>query len=87
MRLSVTVNPNPFIGELFVSITSDVTFNAVLRLIDTNKNVVRMIGSPLQYGENTVYIKNLSKYAAGNYQLEVKLLSGELIETTEVTKG
>jgi hypothetical protein len=86
MRLKLTVNPNPFAGELIVSITSDVSFNAVIRLTDTNKNMVRMMGSPLHMGENKVYINNLSKYVAGIYQLEVKLLNGELIETIEVIK-
>jgi hypothetical protein len=86
MRLKVRVSPNPFTSELVVSITSDVVLNAVLRLTDTNNNMVRMIGSPLHSGENNVYIKNLSKYVTGTYQLQIKLLNGEMLETIELVK-
>jgi hypothetical protein len=87
MNLKVTVSPSSFTAELTVIIESDVTLNTVLRLTDSKEKVARIIGCTLAKGENKVQLKNLSKYAAGNYQLEVKLLNGELLETIRLHKA
>jgi hypothetical protein len=86
MQVRVTVSPAPFTSDLTILIESDIAFNAVLRLTDNNKKLVRMIGSPLHKGENKIFIKNLSRYVIGIYYLEVKLLNGKLVETIEITK-
>ena len=87
MKLKVTVNPNPFSSELFIFIQSDVSLNTVLKLTDDKENLVRMVGCPLQKGENKIHIKNLARYVVGGYQLELKLLNGELLESVELVKA
>ncbi len=87
MRLTVTVTPDPFNAELLILIHSDVTFNAVISLINANKSVVRMTGIPLQTGPNSIPLKNLIKYASGSYLLEIKLLNGELLKSIGLTKA
>ena len=86
MKLKVTVNPNPFRSELFIFIQSDVSVNTVLKLTDIKKSLVRMVGCTLQKGENKVHIKNLSRYVVGSYQLELKLLNGDLLQSVALIK-
>ena len=86
MKLKVAVYPNPFSSELNVSIETNLAINTVLKLSDKKGNLIRMIGCPLQTGENKMPIANLGKYVPGDYLLEIKLLNGDLVEGFELIK-
>ncbi|MEP6746536.1 MAG: hypothetical protein ABJB86_02355 [Bacteroidota bacterium] len=86
MKLKVTVNPDPFIAELSVVIQGLFTMNIVIRLANSKGTVIRITACTLKKGENKIQIGNLQRYAAGNYQLEVKTLNGDLVETINLVK-
>jgi len=86
MKLKVVVNPNPFTSELAVFIHGHFTMNAVLRLMSSAGGVIRVTSITVNKGDNEIKIKNLGKYATGNYLLEVKLLNGDLLETIKLVK-
>lgn len=86
MKLKVTANPNPFSAELVVNMQSSIAVNLVVRLINGNGIVIRVKGCPIAAGESKVVLKNLVRYATGNYFLEIKLLTGDLLETIPLVK-
>ena len=86
MNLKVTANPNPFSAELVVGMHSSTAVNLVMRLINSNGTVIRVKGCTLAGGENRVVLKNLLRYATGNYFLEIKLLNGDPLETIQLLK-
>ncbi len=86
MILKVTANPDPFSAEITISMHCSSPVNLVLRLINSEGIVVRVKGCPLTAGETKVTLKNLARYATGNYFLEVKLLNGDLLESIELVK-
>ena len=86
MKLKVVVNPNPFTSELAVFIHGQFTMNAVLRLMSSAGGVIRVTSVTVNKGDNEIKLKNLGKYATGNYLLEVKLLNGDLLETIKLVK-
>lgn len=86
MKVKVTASPDPFSAELVVSMLSSIPVNMVVRLINSNGTVIRVKGCPLPEGESKVMLKNLTRYATGNYFLEIKLLNGDLLETIHLVK-
>jgi len=86
MKLKVTVNPNPFTSELAVLIDGHFTLNAVLRLLNSAGNVVRITSCTVNEGNNRLSMDNLGKYASGQYTLEIKLLNGDLLESIALQK-
>ena len=86
MKLKVTANPNPFSSELAVGIYSSYPLNLVVRLCNSNGTVVRVKGCTLAAGENKLKLNNLGRYATGDYQLDIKLLNGDLVETLSLLK-
>jgi len=86
MKLKVAVNPNPFTSELVVFIHGQFTMNVVIRLMSNAGGVVRVTSVTVNKGENEIKIKNLGRYATGNYLLEVKLLNGDLLEAIQLVK-
>ena len=86
MKLKVKASPNPFSSELAVLIYSHFAMNIVVRLANSNGTVIRVKGCTLAEGENHLTLKNLTRYATGDYLVEVKLLSGDLLETIHLLK-
>ena len=65
---------------------SSIAVNLVVRLINGSGIVIRVKGCPIAAGETKVVLKNLVRYATGNYFLEIKLLNGDLLETIPLVK-
>ena len=86
MKLKVTVNPNPFTSELNIFVHGQFTMNIVLRLLNSDGTVIRITGCTIDKGDNEIMMGNLSKYATGNYMLDVKLLNGDIIEAIPLVK-
>lgn len=86
MSLKVMVAPNPFSTDLAVIVQSAAPINIVVRLLTANGAVVRVKGCALETGENELQLNNLGKYVPGDYQIEVKLLNGDLVAACQVLK-
>ncbi len=87
MKCTVTVTPQPFFEELRVNIQIDIAINLVLRLTDDKENLVRMMGCQLVSGSNDVTLVNLHKFAVGNYILQLRFLTGEVIQSFPLVKA
>ena len=87
MKVKVKASPNPFNAELSITMLSQLTVNLVVRLMNSNGTVIRVKACPLITGENNVQLKNLNRYASGDYILEVKLLNGDLLDTISLVKA
>ncbi len=87
MEVNITVRPNPFISELTVHINIETTVIAILRLTNEKGHVARMMSCTLQKGENSITLSKLSKFASGNYRLEVRLLNGDEIKHIPLVKA
>ncbi len=57
-----------------------------MRLINSRETVLRTTACTFKKGENKVSLHNLHRYVAGNYSLEIKLLTGELLEIIPLEK-
>jgi hypothetical protein len=86
MKLKVIVSPSPFTSELLIYIHGHFAMNIVIRLSNGKGTVIRITACALKKGENKVRIANLQRYAGGNYQLVIKLLNGDLVETIDLVK-
>jgi Secretion system C-terminal sorting domain len=87
MKVKVKADPNPFTGELTITMLTNLTVNLVVRLMNSNGTVIRVKACPLLTGENNIKLNNLNRYATGEYILEVKLLNGDLLETISLVKA
>ncbi len=86
MKSKVTVNPNPFTSALVINIHGLFSMNIVIRLINSNGTVIRTIGYTVEKGDNKVIIDKLERYVVGAYYLEIKLLTGDLLNTIKLVK-
>jgi hypothetical protein len=86
MEVIIDVRPNPFISELTVRIFIDTTVIAIIRLTNEKGIIAKMMSCTLEKGETTITLNKLSKFAAGNYNLEVRLLNGDEIKRIPLVK-
>ena len=87
MNLKVSATPNPFSSQLSVEIRSDGSAIAVIRLMSEKDTLVRIAGCSTEEGFAQITIGNLGRYAPGDYRLEIRSLSGELMESLSLVKN
>ncbi len=86
MRLKVFVNPNPFTSQLQIRLHGEFTANLILRLKNSRGTVVRMVACTLPGGSDSIDMNDLQRFAAGRYDLQISLLSGEQVTTVSIVK-
>jgi hypothetical protein len=83
----VIVRPNPF----FTSITLDVTASAgkhvIVRMFNEEEKIVKMFSWFLVKGINITNIGETEMLPIGNYSLDFIDLEGEILYSTQLTKG
>jgi hypothetical protein len=87
MKLKVIVNPHPFTSELWLLIQGNFDVNVVIRLIDSSGNLIKIVSGTLKKGDNNISITDLQSYPPGSYQLEIRLLNGDLLESLGLVKS
>jgi len=87
MNIKVSATPNPFSSQLSVEISFDGFANAVIRLMSQQDTLVRIAGCSTDKGFAHITIGNLGRYAPGDYRLEIRSLSGDLMESLTLVKN
>ena len=87
MITKVVARPNPF----FTSITLDVACihskHVIVRIFDEDERIIKMFSWFLVKGINVTTISEVGALTAGMYSLDIVDLDGELLYTTQLTKG
>jgi hypothetical protein len=83
----VVVRPNPF----FTSITLDVTCaqgkHVIVRMFDEDDKIVKMFSWFLVKGINITNISEVEFLPAGVYSLDIVDLEGDVLYSTQISKG
>ncbi len=86
MNTQLTARPNPFINSLTLEINSQADQHGIVRLVDGQGKIVRMISWNLKRGLNITTLTNLKRLADGLYFLDVVDSNGEIIHKTKLVK-
>lgn len=85
LKKSLTVLPNPVTDKLNVKVTSDMSANAQMRIVNNLGQVLFTRNAPLVKGDNLVVISGISEWPAGVYTLQV-MIENEMMVTRVVKK-
>jgi hypothetical protein len=88
MTAQISVSPNPFINSLQIKIDGEKndTNHFIIRLIDKNGIILRMVGISLMKGINKITIDRLQTLSDGDYYLDVKNTEGKNVFSTKLVK-
>lgn len=84
----ISASPNPFTNIVQVKINNaqNDSLHCIIRLIDENGNICRMMGISLVDGSNKILIDRLHTLSAGSYYLDVKNTDGKSVFGTKLLK-
>lgn len=84
----ISVFPNPFEHFVFLEVTCDEPLDCIILLADLGPGkIVRMMGAGLRSGLNRLSLDGLESLAAGQYQLDIKTISGEVLYQTMLIRS
>ena len=87
LTTEISVFPNPFDHFVFLEVTCDEPLDCIILLADLSPGrIVRMVGAGLKSGINRLSLDDLQSLSAGQYQLDIKTVSGELLYQTMLIK-
>jgi len=78
------VYPTPFVNKVNISISSETTTRADVRLFDNSGKLVASKQATLVQGVNTIVVDDLARLATGVYFIKVQ--AGDLIHTQRISK-
>ena len=87
LTTEISVFPNPFDYFVFLEVTCEEPMDCIILLADLGPGkIVRMIGASMKNGVNRVSLDDLYSLPAGNYQLDIKTVAGEVLYQTMLIK-
>lgn len=86
MTIQVSVFPNPFDLILSFEVIISQSKSIILRIVDQQKNIIKMISWSLKKGTNKTSIEDLHTLPAGNYFVELTDLNGKNLFNTKLLK-
>ena len=87
LTTEISVFPNPFDHFIMLEVTCDEPLDCIILLADLGPGrIVRMMGAGLKQGINRVSLDDLHSLAAGQYQLDIKTVDGEVLYQTMLIK-
>ena len=87
MTIEISVYPNPFEHYIMMEITCETDIDCIILLADVKQGkILRMLGAGLKSGTNRIPLENLEMLDAGNYNLEIKTASGDIVYRTRLFK-
>lgn len=75
---SVQIKPNPVVGSLKVTLTTNTVLRAIIQVYNGNGKMILNTSSNILAGSNSVILSETERYPAGIYYLRVNL-GGEII--------
>ena len=87
LTTEISVFPNPFDHFIILEVTCDEPLDCIILLADLGPGrIVRMMGAGLKQGINRVSLDDLYSLGAGQYQLDIKTVDGEVLYQTMLIK-
>ncbi|HEV2353442.1 MAG TPA: hypothetical protein VGR89_04325 [Puia sp.] len=88
LTTEISVFPNPFEHFIFLEITCDEPLDCIILLADLGPGrIVRMMGAGMRDGINRISLDNLQSLSPGQYQLDIKTVSGDVLYQTLLIKS
>lgn len=82
----VTIYPNPFLTTLSMEVVVDNNSSAIVRMLDQQHKIVKMMSWNLKKGSNKTSLNDLETLPAGPYFIDIKNMEGENLFNTKLVK-
>ena len=87
LTTEISVFPNPFDKYVMVEVTCEESLDCIMLLAALGPGrIVRMMGAGLKSGINRLSFDDLHQLTAGEYQLDIKTVSGDVLYQTMLLK-
>ena len=87
LTTAISVFPNPFNHFIVLEIFCEEEMDCIVLLADVNvQKILRMLGAGLKVGINRLTLDDLQPLSRGQYQLDVKTVSGDSLYQTLLIK-
>ena len=87
LTTEISVFPNPFDHFIFLEVTCEEPLDCIILLADLGPGkIIRMMGAGLNSGMNRLSLDDLQSLGAGQYQLDIKTVDGEVLYQTMLIK-
>ena len=87
LTTEISVFPNPFDHFIFLEVTCEEPQDCIILLADLGPGkIIRMMGAGLKSGMNRLSFDDLKSLGAGQYQLDIKTVDGEVLYQTMLIK-
>jgi hypothetical protein len=87
MSTDVSVFPNPFNNFIMLEVSCEEDVDCIVLLADlTPGRIIRMLGAGLKNGINRLPLDGLQSLSPGQYQLDIKTVSGDTLYQTMLFK-
>jgi hypothetical protein len=87
LTTEISVFPNPFDHFIILEVTCEEALDSIILLADLGLGkIVRMMGAGLKDGINRVSLDDLYSLPAGQYQLDIKTVDGDVLYQTMLIK-
>lgn len=83
----VNVRPNLFSTSVTLEVTSNQNHQVVVRMSNDEGQIIKLFGWYLLKGTNVTTISDLQSFNSGIYSMAILGNDGELMYSTEITKG
>lgn len=88
LTTEISVFPNPFENYIMMEVTCGEDIDCIILLADPGPGkIIRMMGAGLHQGINRLPLDDLQSLSAGQYQLDIKTVAGEVLYQTTVFKN
>jgi hypothetical protein len=87
LTTEISVFPNPFDNYVMMEVTCEEPIDCIILLSDLGPGrIVRMMGAGLKNGINRLSLDDLQALSAGEYQLDIKTVEGDILYETFLIK-
>jgi hypothetical protein len=87
LTTEISVFPNPFDHFIFLEVTCEEPLDCIILLADLGPGkIIRMMGAGFKSGMNRLSFDDLRSLGAGQYQLDIKTVDGEVLYQTMLIK-
>lgn len=88
LTTEISVFPNPFNQYVILEVTCEEALDCIILLVDLAPGkIIRMLGAGLKNGVNRLSLDDLQSLPVGQYQLDIKTVTGDVLYQTMLIKN
>jgi hypothetical protein len=88
LTTEISVFPNPFNQYVILEVTCEEALDCIILLVDLGPGkIIRMLGAGLKNGINRLSLDDLQALPVGQYQLDIKTVTGDVLYQTMLIKN